>query len=39
MLEAANEGGNPSEGPLNRSFSVGNSDVSMRSSDVDTDVR
>ena len=31
MLEAANEGANPSGGPLNRSFSVGNREISMRS--------
>ena len=31
MLDAANEGANPSGGPLNRSLSVGNRKVSMRS--------
>ena len=31
MLEAANEGANPSGGPLNRTFRVGNRESSMRS--------
>ena len=31
MLEAANEGANPSAGPLDRSFTVGNTEIPMRS--------
>ena len=31
MLEAANEGANPSGGPLDRSFTVGNREIPMRS--------
>lgn len=31
VLEAANEGANPSEGPLNRTFRPGNRDMSIRS--------